>query len=251
MCKGISQPNRKGAARRSVWLGTILYIPISALLFFLGTALFAYYTALPELLPQTTDVPMKPDKIYPHFIVTELPPGITGLLIASVFAAAMSSVDSSLNCSATLVLCDIYKRYFRPLATERESMFVLYGSTFFWGLLGTIAALAMIHVETILDLWWKLAGIFSGGMLGLFLLGLISTRARSVHAAWAVAAGVVVIVWMSISPLDVWPSAWAEYRSPFDALLTIVFGTATVLIVGIVLSVFSSGGDKSSGNASN
>lgn len=185
------------AAARSVWLGALLYLPISALLFFIGTALFAFYTAQPELLPST----LEPDKVFPHFIVSELPPGVTGLLIAAVFAAAMSSVDSSLNCSATLFLQDIYKRYIRRGADvgERESMRVLYMATLVWGAAGTLTAMAMIHVKSALDAWWELAGIFSGGMLGLFLLGLIARRAKNAAAATGVVIGVMVILWMSLS----------------------------------------------------
>lgn len=223
------------AAKRSVWLGALLYLPISALLFLLGTALFAFYSASPELLPESTGA-LKPDTVFPHFIVTELPPGVTGLLIASVFAAAMSSVDSSLNCSATLVLCDVYKRYLRPQATERESMIVLYGSTLFWGVVGTLAALAMIRVQTVLDTWWLLAGVFGGGVLGLFLLGLLVPRSRSIQAAVAVFLGVVLILWMSLSSAGMWPSQWSAYQSPLDGFLTIVVGTVAILGMGSILT---------------
>lgn len=222
-------------ARSSVWLGALLYLPVSALLFLLGTALFAYYSALPELLPAPTGESFKPDAVFPHFIVTELPPGITGLLVASVFAAAMSSVDSSLNCSATVILCDIYKRFFRPQVSERESMIVLYTATLFWGVIGTLAALAMIRVQTVLDVWWLLAGVFGGGVLGLFLLGLLTPRSHSANAVMAVVVGVVLIMWMSLSQTDIWPLAWDPYRSPFNGFLTIVFGTVAILGVGFGL----------------
>ncbi len=187
-------------AAKSVWLGALLYLPASAMFFFIGTALFAFYTAQPELLPPSVDAMGAPDSVFPHFIVAELPKGMTGLLIAAVFAAAMSSVDSSLNCSATLVLCDVYKRYFRPGAGERESMLVLYVTTLVWGAIGTATALAMIRVRSTLDAWWQLAGIFSGGMLGLFLLGLISRRAKNPAAVTGVTLGVLVILWMTFSP---------------------------------------------------
>ncbi len=189
------------AAVRSVWIGALLYLPVSALLFFIGTALFAFYTVQPDLLA-TADgtIITAADKVFPHFIVTQLPPGVTGLLIAAIMAAAMSSVDSSLNCSATLVLCDIYKRYFRPNASERESMTVLYSATLVCGILGTGIALALIGTDSALDTWWHLSGIFSGGMLGLFLLGQISRRAKNPAAVTGVIIGVLVIAWMTFSP---------------------------------------------------
>ncbi len=223
-------------AAKSVWLGAMLYLPISAVLFFIGTALFAFYTSQPDLLPGTADVAVKPDTVFPHFIVTRLPVGIVGLLIAAIFAAAMSSVDSSLNSSATLVLCDIYKRYFRPSAGGRESMCVLYTTTLVWGVLGTAAALAMMQVKSALDAWWQLSSIFSGGMLGLFLLGLISRRAKNPAAATGVLIGILVIVWMTFSPT--WTGRLAPLRSPFHSFMIIVVGTLTILLVGLVVSRF-------------
>jgi SSS family solute:Na+ symporter len=170
--------------------------------------------------------------------VTQLPAGATGLLIAAVMAAAMSSVDSSLNCSATLILCDIYKRYIRPDADERRSMRVLYTTTLVWGLLGTGMALAMIQVQSALDAWWKLAGIFSGGMLGLFLLGIMSRSARNINAVIGVVFGVLVISWMAFFPQT--SDAPAGWRSPFHSYLTIVFGTTTVLIIGLASTYWMS-----------
>jgi len=148
------------------------------------------------------------------------------LLIAAIAAAAMSSVDSSLNSSATIVLSDIYKRYLRPQAGEKESMRVLYATTLIWGILGTAMALAM-----------KLAGIFSGGMLGLFLLGLISRRANNTAAATGVALGILVILWMTFSPNLT--GTWAFLKSPFHSFMIIVVGTLTILLVGIILSWFT------------
>lgn len=228
-----------GAAAKSVWAGALLYLPISALFLFIGTGLFAFYTVQPELLPP--DVASRGDAVFPHFIVTQLPVGLTGLVIAAIFAAAQSTLSSSMNCSATLVLCDVYLRYFRPGAGQRESLGVLRITTLVAGLLGTGAALAMMRIKTALDVWWDWAGIFSGGMLGLFLLGLISCRARNADAALGVAVGVLVIVWMTLSTKAGWPEAWAAWKSPFHSFLTIVFGTASILLVGLGVGRLRSG----------
>ena len=85
----------------------------------------------------------------------------------------MTTISTCLNSSATLLLTDYYHRYVNRSATERQSMRVLYGSTVVWGAIGTGAALPMIHCQSALDTWWKLS-IFSGGMVGLFLLGRIT-----------------------------------------------------------------------------
>lgn len=216
-------------AQQSVWMGALAYIPISLTLFFIGSALFSFYALQPELLP--ADV--SGDSVFPYFIVSELPVGVTGILIAAVAAAAMSTVDSSLNSSATLILQDLYKRYLRPDAGEAESMTVLYSATFVWGVVGTGMALLMIGAESALDVWWEYASIFSGGMLGLFLLGLAS-RAKNPAAVTGVVCGVLVILWISVSPG--WSGAAAAFSSPFHSFLAIVLGTGTILLVGIAVS---------------
>ena len=151
-------------------------------------------------------------------------------------------------------LRDIYQRYLRPRATEREAMRVLYGSTLLFGLICTVAALAMIEIKSALDVWWELAGIFGGGMLGLFLLGrwrastMLSPPRALVEgrqpvgrgpAMAAVAAGVGVILWMTWSPY--WPEAYAAFRSPFHNQLVIVIGTLTILGVGVLLGARPTG----------
>jgi SSS family solute:Na+ symporter len=160
-----------------------------------------------------------------------LPVGLSGLVVAALCAAAM---DSNLNCMATLFLRDIYRRYWRPDCSERESMHVLHFSTLGFGVICTIAAIAMIGNKSALDVWWNLAGIFGGGMLGLFLLGRLSARVTNGAAATGVSAGVIVMLWMALSPQAGWlPQG---LRNPFHPLLTIVFGTVAVLVVGALVA---------------
>ncbi len=214
-------------ARRSVWIGALTYIPVSALFLLLGTALFAYYQVNTGLLP--TEI--TGDKVFPHFIVHELPAGLTGLVIAALFAAAMSSADTSINSSASLLMNDVYLRLLRPQASADSQIKFLRIITIVLGILGTSTALLMISIKGALDNWWSLAGIFSGGMLGLFLLGALSRRARSFEAATAVVIGVLVITWASLSPGK---EAW--WANPLHSFMTIVIGTLTIFLVGVVLS---------------
>ena len=222
--------------RKSVWLGSLLYVPLSALFFFIGTALFAYYTTHPDALPEIYRDPARSDSVFPWFIVSVLPPGITGLLVASIFAAAMSTISSSLNSTSTIFLNDYYLRYFRREAGESQKMKALYLSTIVAGIIGTGLALAMINVRSALDTWWMLAGVFGGGMLGLFLLGFLSRRAGPPAALAAVTVGVLVILWMSLSPK--WTGALADFRSPFHGFLTVVFGTAALLLTGLLVGTW-------------
>jgi len=295
-------------ARRSLWLGGLLYVPVSALFFLIGTTLFAYYDAdataggaslakvtasrdkggtvptghdLEEVrlivarqrllqsgrspdapnfaaeqatLASQLDLPDVGDRVFPHFIAKHLPPGVTGLLIAAVFAAAMSTVSTSLNSSATLIMSDYYRRFFNPTASDRQSMWVLYGATIAWGIMGTGLALLLVRLtESALDIWWTLSGIFGGGMTGLFLLGIISRRAKNAAAVTGVLAGIVAILWLSTPKILAYllqlpadnpvhevalrlQGAIAGWASPFHAYMVPVFGMLVILLVGIVTS---------------
>lgn len=229
-------------ARRSVWTGGLLYVPVSAFFLFIGTGLFAFYTAQPDRLPADLDFAANADRVFPHFIVAELPVGLTGLVIAAIFAAAQSTMSSILNCSATLISCDIYQRHLRPDADARSIMWVLRGSTLVVGLLGTLAALAMIRIKSALDVWWEWSGVVAGGVLGLFLLGMIARRARNAVAVTAVSAGILVIVWMTISTKSFWPESLAGLKSPFHSFMTVVVGTSTILLTGFLLTLIGAAG---------
>jgi len=225
-------------AKLSTLFGSLLYVPVSVIFFYIGTALYSYYTAQPGLLPAELKGPASGDKVFPYFIVNGLPSGLTGLLIASIFAAGMSTVSTSLNSISTIILTDYYQRYFPSRSTEKSSMKVLYLSSFAVGFLGVVIALALVGVESVLDAWWSLASIFSGGMLGLFLLGYIAPKVKKPEAIIGVAAGVLVIVWMSLSPLLFTSGQLVRFKSPFHSNLTIVIGTTVIFLVGFLMMKF-------------
>jgi len=159
---------------------------------------------------------------------------VTGLLVASIFAAGMSTISSSLNSSATIILTDYHSRFSKGGSDERAPLRVLHIATVVVGMLGTGVAIAMISVRNALDAWWSLAGIFGGGMLGLFLLGFLSRHVSSRAAFSGVVVGMLVILWMSLSPRWSWMPG--GMHSPFHSFLTIVFGTASILVAGLVAS---------------
>ena len=252
------------AAGRSVWLGSLLYMPVALMFFFIGSILFSYYEANPGLLQEVklakaaeevaANHPglangspealaeakrlasgMQPsdygDKVLPHFISNKIPAGLAGLLIAALFAAAMSSIDTSLNSSSTIALQDFYRRWARPDADEAQSLRFLRVMTVTWGIIGTGVALAMMGVQSILDAWWKLSGVFAGGMLGLFLLGFISRRASNAGAVIGAVVGLLVILWLTFSPGITGELEWL--RSPFHAHMTAIIGTLSIFLVGL------------------
>ncbi len=248
-------------ARRSVWLGGLLYLPVSAVFFLIGTGLFAYYDARPDdfaevreaaalrqlsgersdaaapiaagevaARAETLGVGEVGDSVFPHFIGKHLPVGITGLIVAAILAAGMSTVSTSLNSAATILHSDYFLRFIRPQSSDGESLWFLRFATMGIGMVGTAVAFLLLRVSSALDTWWTLSSVFSGGILGLFLLGLIS-RGKNAQAITAVAAGVLVIAWMVLSKLERWPETLAA--SPFHPFLVIVVGTLTILFVGM------------------
>jgi SSS family solute:Na+ symporter len=117
-------------------------------------------------------------------------------------------------------------------------MRVLRFATLIVGLLGIGMALAMIDVKSALDAWWSLAGVFSGGMLGLFLLGTIARRARNPAAVAGVSVGVLTIFWLALSPQL--PDSMDAFRNHLHHFMTIVIGTLVILLVGLLVSRFTS-----------
>ena len=107
----------EGAARRALWTNALLTIPASLLFFGIGTALFVFYRAHPAA--QNPAAPA--DQIFPWFIANELPVGVAGLVVAGIFAAAMSSLDSSMHSISTSAVTDLYRR-FRPDASDRRCL---------------------------------------------------------------------------------------------------------------------------------
>jgi len=220
-----------GDARQSIWIGALTYVPVSALFLFIGTGLFAYYDVNPDLLPQALATSDMGDRVFPYFIVNELPAGITGVMIAALAAAAMSSIDTSINSSATILLTDVYRRLFRASASEKQQMRFLRIATVILGASGTVVALFMVSSKGVLDDWWRFAGIFSGGMLGLFLLGVLSRRAASGQAIVGMIVGLAVIIWATLSRNLEGPLA-----NSLHAFMTTVLGTLTIFVVGVLLS---------------
>lgn len=229
------------AARNSVWWGAWIYTPVAGVFFLIGTALWAWLELSPGLLPP--ELHGEPKKVFPWFIATQLPPGLGGLVVAGVFAAAL---DPSLNSMAVLTFDDVYKRYLRPEAGDHEAVWVLRWSTLIWGAASVGVALAMTQInKQVLDVWWELAGVFGGAMLGLFLVAR-TTRAVGWHAAIAVLVGSAAIVWMTLTayrgPTAETPSvsaSLAALHNPLHPLMTGVVGSALIWAIGAALGRFA------------
>jgi SSS family solute:Na+ symporter len=237
-------------ASRSIWLCVYWYLPVSMVFFFIGTALYAYFQQHPELIETVKQQvaiekgisasALTPadygDKVLPHFMVTKVPSGLLGLIIAAILSAAMSTISSGMNSSATVFLKDIYQRFIDRNITPRKELLVLYIATAVMGLLAIVTGIVMIGVQSILDLWWQLAGIFAGGMLGLFLLGMIAKSAGNAEGKIATAIGIAVILWMTFSNLL--PEEYSVLRNTLHLNMVIVVGTLAIFLSGVIISKF-------------
>jgi len=174
-------------AARSIWANALLSVPSSILFFGLGTALYVFYKSHPGLL----DPGLQNDAIFASFIARELPAGVSGLVIAGVFAAAMSTLDSSMNSIATALVTDFYRR-FRPGADDRLCLKLARWLTGLLGALGTGAALLLAGLN-IRYLWFfftSMLGLLGGALAGVFALGIFTRRANGPGALVGGAAGI-------------------------------------------------------------
>ena len=213
-------------AQRSAFWGALLYIPVSLVFLFIGTSLFVLYQSRGGL-PNSLNDAAQADKVFPYFIAHEMPSGVTGLLLASIFAAGMSTISTSYNSVATIILTDYAERISKRPISEAKRLRVLYGSTVIISLLGIAVGVAMVNSKSALDTWWKMASILSGGVLGLFLLGAFTKIKSQRSVLISIAIGLMVIIILTLYSLAL--------DSIFHPYLTIVFGTTTIFISGIIL----------------
>ena len=155
-------------------LGVMLVVPVWALFMFIGTALWVFYQGGDALPPDT-----RADAVFPLFIMSELPIGVVGLIISALMAAAISSLDSDLNCLAAVGVDDYYKRL-RPDSTDAQRVRVGKAIVVASGLGAMIVASIYVSAGDagVLGTVFALYAIFSGGIAGLFLLGIFVPRAN-------------------------------------------------------------------------
>jgi SSS family solute:Na+ symporter len=218
-------------AAKSMKLATIIYLFLTICFLFIGTALFYFYQIQDSLPSNIT----KGDQVFPYFIATQMPVGLKGLILAAIIAAAMSTIDSALNCSATVIWIDFLKGRFDENISEKKQMFILQSATWIWGILGTLFAILMIQAKSALDVWWQLSGIFGGGILGLFLLALLKIKLSYFHGLVAISLSIIVISWSTFSRNL--PESFSWLNSSIDPILSGVLGTIILLFYGIIIHV--------------
>jgi len=173
----LTTKNQKDAAK-GLWFNGTMSIIISIIFYFIGTTLFALYKTQPHEL----NIAMgNPDSIFPHFIMTRMPIGIAGLMIAAIFSATMSTVSSNVNSISTAFTMDIYGRL-RPESQDTKRLRVARISGIVSGGLGILLALLMAtwNILSLLDYFYVILGLLVGGLGGVFVMAVFFPRINSI-----------------------------------------------------------------------
>ena len=187
----------------------------------IGVMLFAYYKAYPLSVALQSN-----DQIFPTFIVQRLPHGVAGLVIAAIFAAAMSNLSGSLNSLSSTTVLDFYKPLVKPSAGESQLLGLSRWFTAVWGLVLIGIAMVARKWGSVFTAGLTIASLVYGPMLGAFLLGVLTKRANQTGVMSGMATSLVfmLLIWYKT------PIAWTWY---------VLFGTAVCFIVGYAVSLVS------------
>jgi len=181
-------------AGRSVWTFAAVMLPGGFVFYLIGTALFVYYKSHPERMNPILPI----DATFPLFIAAELPMGITGLIIAGIFAAAMSTLASIINSVSTLASVDFYERLARNPTPKRSVLFAeITGVVVGLVAIGLAILLSRYDIHSLFDVSIELAGLLGGGFAGAYTLGMFTRRANAPGVAIGIGSsiGLTVLAW--------------------------------------------------------
>ncbi len=194
---------------REAQKGTILFGFIAiftwVFFFFVGTCLFVYF----KILPDENIADLTKEQIFPYFILTRLPDGVAGIVLAGVLAAAMSSVDSTLNAISAITVVDLVKPYFAKNKSDRFYLNTAKVIAAFVSVIMIVVAIIFSQMETstMNELNWAFGSIFAGCLMGLFMLGFFTTRVDYTSALTGLAAAVLVNLYLVLNFTGLLPEA--------------------------------------------
>ncbi len=225
-------------AVRSALISGIACVPVWGLFFFLGTALWGYYTYTANPIP--LDIAAKPDQVFPYFIMTELPKGITGLILVALFSAAMSTISGGLNSLSTVFTTDLFSRINKNVKIRLSVARLTVITAGVMSLL--LAAWLAAQKGQALEIYFTVLSIFSGGILGLVLLGVLSKRANKQGVTVAIVLNILITAWASITGNKVIDLGAFNYD--LHPYLIGLISHVTIFMVGYIASLFFKPPDK-------
>jgi SSS family transporter len=203
---------------RAIAFNGLLSVPQIVCLFCVGLGLTAYHRFDPAL----HDTLANADQVLPHFIVTMLPVGVAGLVIAGMLAATMSSVSAGINSLSTATMIDFIQRFRRSSGNAETDVRTAKLAALVWGLLITVPAAYVGQLGTVAETCIKVIGFFTGPLLAMFLLGVLTTRTNQIGVLLGAAVGTA--------------AAWYASTQNVSWLLWGPCGCGVSLVVGYVLS---------------
>ncbi len=189
-----------------LWSGVVVFAQF-ALFLLIGAMLFVYYTghAPQEIAAFTADGRLLTDRIFPYFIVRHMPPGVLGLVLAAIFAAAMSTLSSSLNSSSAAAIGDFWLPMTGGRRSAADQLRVSRLMTVAWGAVQVVVAISAIKLSSrVVDEVLGIASFTNGVILGLFFLGTFTRRVRQGDAFVGAAAGAAVTLAVRIFTAVTW-----------------------------------------------
>src|SRR5213594_1121721 len=162
--------------------------------------------------------------VFPTFITTRMPIGLVGLMIAAIFAAAMSASGGELNALATATIIDFYRRHFVTNASETHYLRVSKLATISWGLVACLVAINAANQGSLIEVVNRYGSFFYGSLLGVFILAILTRRATAQGAFWGLIAGMTVVLTVA-------------FTLPIAFLWHNLIGAGVVVVVGLAISV--------------
>jgi Na+/proline symporter len=162
--------------------------------------------------------------VFPTFVTTRLPMGLVGLIIAAIFAAAMSAIAAELNSLATASVIDIYRRLIRPLATDSHYLRVSWIATGFWGLFACVVARSAAGLGSLIEVVNRFGSFFYGSLLGVFVLALMFRRANGHGAFVGLLAGIATVATVALHPAT--SSISFLWHNPLGVIVVVIVGLA-------------------------
>ena len=190
----LTTPDEKSAGR-GILVNGVMSVFVSVAFYMIGTGLYTFYKTHPAELDVTMG---QSDAIFPFFMMSQMPAGIAGALIAAIFAATMSTISSNINSVATAFSIDFWKR-FRPTTTDSQTVVVARWASVVSGMVGLVLALLMAtwNIQSFLDFFNEILGLLTSGLGGLFFIAVFMKRVKGYAALAGFVAGEAVVFWMS------------------------------------------------------
>jgi solute:Na+ symporter, SSS family len=178
---------------------------------------------------KTGDTP-RPDVnyVFPTFVTTRLPQGLVGLIIAAIFAAAMSATAGELSATATATVIDVYKRLINTTATDAHYLRVSRLAVAFWGVVACVVAHVAVQLGSLIEVVNRIGSIFYGSLLGVFVLALAFKRSNGHGAFFGMLAGISAVVVFAFHPATRGVSYL--WHNPIGVVVVVVVGMAVSLL---------------------